>query len=147
MEYEYQLKASLKQQALEQRRMQQEAIQEKSFRQMEGLMTGLEKEKRETYRQSIMTTFSMLGNGLYNLANDPRAAAKFATISLLLFGTYFGTKMGFSLMQTSILSRFNKPQLVRETSKIQSRSLFTLPLAYTRKWFLMQMRRSEKDLL
>ena len=147
MEYEYQLKASLKQQALEQRRMQQEAIQEKSFRQMEGLMTGMEKEKRETYRQSIMTTFSMLGNGLYNLANDPRAAAKFATISLLLFGTYFGTKMGFSLMQTSILSRFNKPQLVRETSKIQSRSLFTLPFAYTRKWFLMQMRRSEKDLL
>jgi hypothetical protein len=48
MEYEYQLKASLKQQALEQRRMQQEAIQERSFKQMENLMSGMEKDKRET---------------------------------------------------------------------------------------------------
>ena len=127
--------------------MQQEAIQDKSFRQMEGLMSGMEKDKRETQRQNIVTTFNMIGNGIYNMVNNPKFAAKAAMISLLLFGSYHGTKMGFSLMQTSILHRFNKPQLVRETSMLQSRSIFTLPFTWARKQALMQMRRSEKDLL
>jgi ATPase family AAA domain-containing protein 3A/B len=114
---------------------------------MEGLMSGMEKDKRETQRQNIVTTFNMLGSGLANIVSNPKFMAKTAFMSLVLFGTYHGTRVGFSLLQANILHKFNKPTLVRETSKLQSRSLLTLPCAYLRKQALMTMRRSEKDLL
>ena len=96
-------------------------------------MTGMEKDKRETQRQNIVTTFNMLGSGLSNMVSNPNFMAKTAFMSLILFGTYHGTRVGFSLLQANILHRFNKPQLVRETSKLQSRNLFTLPFAYCKK--------------
>lgn len=89
----------------------------------------------------------MFGQGLSNMVSNPKFMAKTAFMSLILFGAYHGTKVGFSLLQSSVLHRFNKPQLVRETSKLQSKSLITLPFSYLRKQALMKMRRSEKDLL
>ena len=122
-------------------------MQQSSFDQMNKLMSGMEKDKRETQRQNIVTTFNMLSNGLANMVSNPMFMAKTATVCMILFGTYQATRVGFSLLHTQMLSRFNKPQLVRETSKLQSRSLFTLPFAYSRKQVMMMMSRSEKDLL
>lgn len=85
---------------------------------MEGLMSGMEKDKRETQRQNIVTTFNMLGSGLANIVSNPKFMAKTAFMSLILFGTYHGTRVGFSLLQANILHKFNKPTLVRETSKL-----------------------------
>lgn len=76
---------------------------------MDKLMSGMEKDKRETQRQNIVTTFNMLGSGLSNMVSNPKFLAKTAMMSVILFGTYHGTKMGFSLLQASVLSRFNKP--------------------------------------
>lgn len=45
------------------------------------------------------------------------------------------------------MSRFGKPTLVRETSKLHSNNYFLLPFVYARKQFLMRMKRTEKDLL
>lgn len=65
---------------------------------MESLMSGMEKDKRETQRQNIVTTFNMLGTGLSNMVSNPKFMAKTAFMSLLLFGAYHGTKVGFSIM-------------------------------------------------
>jgi hypothetical protein len=45
------------------------------------------------------------------------------------------------------MSRFGKPTLVRETSKIHSNNYLLLPFVYMRKQILMRMKRTEKDLL
>jgi ATPase family AAA domain-containing protein 3A/B len=51
------------------------------------------------------------------------------------------------MLTQSLLGRFNKPNLVRETSKLHSNSLVTLPYMWARKQVLMKMKRTEKDLL
>jgi ATPase family AAA domain-containing protein 3A/B len=45
------------------------------------------------------------------------------------------------------MSRFGKPQLVRETSKLHSNNPVTLPLMYLKKQYHQRMRKTEKDLL
>jgi hypothetical protein len=51
----------------------------------------------------------MFGQGLSNMVSNPKFMAKTAFMSLILFGAYHGTKVGFSLLQSSVLHRFNKP--------------------------------------
>ena len=52
-----------------------------------------------------------------------------------------------ALAGSSLMSRFGKPTLVRETSKIHSNNYLLLPFVYMRKQILMRMKRTEKDLL
>ena len=46
-----------------------------------------------------------------------------------------------------MMSRWGKPELVRETSKLYSSSYITLPFAWAKKHAMMRMKRTEKDLL
>lgn len=72
---------------------------------------------------------------------------KIAYMSFIVFGCFHGTKLGIAMMTQSLLARFNKPNLVRETSKLHSNNLVTLPYMWARKQVLMKMKRTEKDLL
>jgi ATPase family AAA domain-containing protein 3A/B len=45
------------------------------------------------------------------------------------------------------MSRFGKPSLIRETSKIVTNNIFSIPFLQVRKVFQSRMRRTEKDLL
>ena len=72
---------------------------------------------------------------------------KAAYTSLLVFGAFHGTRLSIALIGQSIVGRFGKPSLVRETSKLHSNNYLLLPFAYARKQVLMRMKRTEKDLL
>lgn len=72
---------------------------------------------------------------------------KMLWVSFIGFGAYQTTKVGAALMGKSMMARFGKPGLVRETSKIHTRNPLALPWLYSKKLGLSFMRRSEKDLL
>ena len=46
-----------------------------------------------------------------------------------------------------MMAKFGKPSLIRETSKLYTNNVVSLPFLYARKFALQSMRRSEKDLL
>lgn len=58
---------------------------------------------------------------------------KAAYMSFIIFGCFHGTKIGIAMMSQTLISRFNKPTLVRETSKLYSNNLMTLPFMWARK--------------
>ena len=79
--------------------------------------------------------------------NNPKILMKMLYVSVIGFGAYQGTKVGAALLSKSMMAKFGKPALVRETSKIHSRNPFALPYLYGRKYTQSMMRRTEKDLL
>jgi len=78
---------------------------------------------------------------------NPKFLMKMAYMSVIMFGTFHATKLGIALISSQALNRFGKPTLVRETSKLHSNNIFTLPFAFARKQVNMSMKRTEKDLL
>lgn len=68
--------------------------------------------------------------------------------AVLLFGAFHMTRLGVLLMQRSLLGRFGKPQLVRETSKIHTSNYALIPWMYTKKFVTNNiLRHSEENLL
>ncbi len=51
-------------------------------------MVSSEKEKRETMKQGIITTFNLLGYGLSNFLQNPAYIFKVVYMSALIFGSY-----------------------------------------------------------
>ena len=80
-----------------------------------------------------MTAFNTVGNGFYNLMNNPKILMKMLYVSVIGFGAYQTTKVGAALLGKSMMARFGKPGLVRETSKIHSRNPFALPYLYMKR--------------
>lgn len=89
----------------------------------------------------------MLGSGVSSMMMNPKFLTKTAWLLFIGFGTFHLTKLTIGLMTGLLLSRFGKPQLVRETSKLYSNNLFTLPYQYMRKFMHTKLKRTEKDLL
>ena len=114
---------------------------------MKDLFHEAERDKRETQRQNIITAFNMAGSGISSMMMNPKFLAKTAWMLLIGFGTYHLTRLSLALFSGLVLARFGKPQLIRETSKLYSNNIFTLPLQYGRKLVHQKMRRTEKDLL
>ena len=65
---------------------------------------------------------------------NPKFIAKAAYLLFLGFGAFHMTRLGVALFTGMFLSRFGKPNLVRETSKLHSRNIFTLPYNYGKKF-------------
>lgn len=61
LEYEYQLKASIEQQKINQEFSMQRELAEKSQKFIASIFTKAELDKRETQRQNIVTSFNMIG--------------------------------------------------------------------------------------
>ena len=74
----------------------------------EDLMKKKEKERRETMRQNIVTSFNMVGKGLVNLISGGYMF-NVAFMATMLFGSYQVTK----LAAASVMARFGRPSLVR----------------------------------
>lgn len=71
-----------------------------------------------------------------------------AYFSLLIFGAFHVTKLSAALATKTLMGRFGKPQLVRETSKIYTSNYALIPWMYTKKFIQKNVvRRSEADLL
>ena len=147
IEYEYQMKAALKQQRLREELEAQETLATRNRSFMKELFNEAERERRETQRQNIITAFNMAGSGISSMLMNPKFLTKTAWLLLISFGAFHFTKLALSLMTGLVLSRFGKPQLVRETSKLYSNNLLTLPYHMTKKFLHTKMKRTEKDLL
>lgn len=89
----------------------------------------------------------MAGSSISSMLMNPKFLVKSAYFMLIAFGAFHFTKLLISVFGAVILSRINKPQLVRETSKLHTNNIFTLPFMYGKKLISQRLRRSEKDLL
>ena len=114
---------------------------------MRELFSQAEKDRRETQRQNIITAFNMAGSGISSMMMNPKFLTKTAWLLFIGFGAFHLTKLTLGIMTGLVLARFGKPQLVRETSKLYSNNIFTLPYQYGKKFLHTKMKRTEKDLL
>ena len=64
-----------------------------------------------------------------------------------MFGAYHGTKSFSGLVASQVMARMGKPELIRETSRLYSTNVLTLPFAFARKQALMRFKQSEEHLL
>lgn len=154
LEYEHQLKASLKQQKLAQELRLKKELAEKNQEFVKDLFSKIEKDKRETQRQNIMTTINMLGSQVTSAVTNPKLMYNGVYFAVLLFGAFHLTRMSVALLQNSLLSKFGKPSLVRETSKIHASNqqgfsnIALIPWMYTKKFINNNiLRHSEENLL
>ena len=141
------MKAALKQQRLQEELAAQEMLATKNREFVKTLIHDAERDKRETQRQNIITTFNMAGSSISSMLMNPKFLTKTAYLLFIGFGTYHLTKLVLGLTASLVMARFGKPQLIRETSKIYSNNIFTLPFQYGKKFLHQKMRRTEKDLL
>ena len=65
-----------------------------------------------------MTTINMLGSQLGGAITNPKIMYNTAYFAIMLFGAFHMTKLGMAIATRTLMGRFGKPQLVRETSKI-----------------------------
>ena len=65
---------------------------------------------------------------------NPKFLIKAAYLLFLGFGAFHLTRLGVALFSGLFLSRFGKPTLVRDTSKLHSRNPMTLPYHYGKKF-------------
>jgi ATPase family AAA domain-containing protein 3A/B len=114
---------------------------------VKNLLHDAERDKRETQRQNIITTFNMAGSSITSMMTNPKFISKAAYLLFIGFGTYHLTKLALGLGASIVLARFGKPQLIRETSKIYSNNIFTLPYQYGKKFLHQKLKKTEKDLL
>ena len=65
--------------------------------------------------------------------SNPKFMVKTAYMLFLGFGAFHLTRFGVAVMSGIIMARFGKPGLVRETSKLHTSNVFTLPMMFTKK--------------
>lgn len=68
-----------------------------------------EKDKRETQRQNIITSFNMLGSALQNIVGNPKFLAKTFYMAVMLFGAFHFTRMTLSIATAKVMSKMGKP--------------------------------------
>lgn len=117
-----------------------EAMTEKQNTFISDLFENQEKQRRETSKQNLITSISMLTTSMGNFFSNPQFVTKTAWLMLLMFGAYHGTKQFSGIVAMQIMARLGKPELIRETSRLYSRNILTLPFAWARKMALQQMR-------
>lgn len=81
------------------------------------------------------------------MLTNPKFIIKTAYLLFLGFGAFHLTRLGVALFSGIFLARFGKPNLVRETSKLHTTNIFTLPMLIGKKIIHRTKRRTEKDLL
>lgn len=89
----------------------------------------------------------MAGSGASSLLMNPKFLAKAGYLLLIGFGAFHFTRLAIAMISGGIMARFGKPTLVRETSKLHTTNIVTLPYHYMKKFFHKKLRRTEKDLL
>jgi len=69
----------------------------------------------------------MAGSSASSMLMNPKFLAKTTYLLFIGFGAFHLTRLALALFTGLIMSRFGKPTLVRETSKLHSNNIFTLP--------------------
>lgn len=95
----------------------------------------------------VFTTFNLLGNSIMSSFSSPAFMFKLFYYGVATYGAFRITKTSINVMFGTFMGKFGKPQLVRETSKISTGNFLKLPYLYAKKWTLMRMAMTEKNLL
>ncbi|CAG9529831.1 unnamed protein product [Cercopithifilaria johnstoni] len=104
---------------------------------LEQLRTS-EKERRKTAIEKIKTSGAVLGAGLQEFFNDPKKMfSAVSTLTALAIG-FYGAKRGTAVVARQVESRWGKPSLVRDTSRITFSELFRHPIKTFRTAFRSQ---------
>jgi hypothetical protein len=74
--------------------------------------------------------FNMVSSSMGQIMSNPKILTKVAYLALCVFGTFHLSKFSVTMLTQVMLSKFGKPSLVRETSKIHSNNYFMLPFIY-----------------
>lgn len=112
---------------------------------MRGLFEKAEIDRRDTQRQNIITTFNMAGSSISQMLMNPKFLAKSGYLFFMAFGAFHLTKLIIAMFTGLLLSRFGKPTLARETSKIYTNNYFAVPYVWCKKFYLQHKKRTEKD--
>ena len=112
-----------------------ESFNDKNNKFLGDLFNGMEKGKRETSKQNIITTLNVASTNLGQAIANPKFLAKTFSVALLTFGAYHFTKLGFAMTTAFFMGRFGKPTLVRETSKIYTNNYALIPFIQMRKFY------------
>ena len=95
----------------------------------------------------MVTAFNIAGNQISSLLTNPKFLAKALYMVILGFSAFYFSRIVISMGAAFFMSKFGKPQLVRETSKIYTKNFFAIPWLFVRRMVHRNVRRSEKDLL
>ena len=125
----------------------QKQINDENQNFMKDLVGGLEAEKRETMRMGIATSMSIIGQGLTQFVSSPRYIGKTIYYLALLYGSMHCVRLAMGLGLSFMLSKFSKPSLIRETSRIVTSNPLRVPLVYSKYIWQTIFKRTEKDLL
>lgn len=147
IEYEYQRRQELKASELAMENEAKIAMQEKNQEFLNKLFKSAEKEKRETMRQGLVTTFNLAGQGISTFFSSPKYIFKTAYLSALMFGGYQFTKVAATMIGTGFMARFGRPSLVRQTSKLYTTNIFALPWLLMKRSVHRNIKRKEANLL
>jgi ATPase family AAA domain-containing protein 3A/B len=83
-----------------------------------------------------------------NAVSNPKTMYNSVYFAAMMFGAFHLTRLSVTLLQRSLLGRFGKPQLVRETSKIHTSNYALVPWMYAKKFVTNNvLRHSEENLL
>lgn len=91
------------------------------------IMEKTEKQKRETSRQNLIIGMQMAGNQIYSAFQNPKNFFKALYYGSCGYVTYQALKLVTLGFSRSIMGRFGKPQLVRETSKLHTNNYALIP--------------------
>jgi hypothetical protein len=75
----------------------------------------------------------MAGSSVSGMLMNPKFLAKATYLLFIGFGCFHLTRIGLALVTSLFVSRFGKPNLVRETSKLYTKNYFSVPFLYARK--------------
>jgi len=128
IEYEYQKKVGLEKDLIGfKQRLKLEDARKKVQEQKE-LIAIKEAERRETLKNVISTSINSVGQGIGTLFSSPKMMARLFGSVFFLYLAMQTSKTILNLSSSIILSRFGKPRLVRDTSRMYVNKLAQLPV-------------------
>lgn len=147
IDFEYEKKAELKKRAIDYHMEKRLESQAKTQVFQEKLIKLQGEQRRENIKSTLTTLFQFLGSGAQSFFSSPKLMTKAATFIAGSAAAILFARAGINIMSTAVLSRFGRPVLVRETSKISTDKLLKLPFLLTQRMFSRVRHRTESDLL
>lgn len=89
-----------------------------------------EQERRETLKQIFQLNFEQFSNGFNHLMNNKQFVFNFFIYTAAISGAYYLSKSSINLGLKFMESRFNKPTLIRETSRLNYKEFYKVPYRF-----------------
>eukprot|EP00826_Nyctotherus_ovalis_P057668 TRINITY_DN7893_c0_g6_i4.p1 TRINITY_DN7893_c0_g6~~TRINITY_DN7893_c0_g6_i4.p1 ORF type:complete len:592 (+),score=209.19 TRINITY_DN7893_c0_g6_i4:1037-2812(+) len=147
IDFEYKKKAELKERMINYQMQKRLENQAKAQEFQKNLIKLQGAERRENIRTTLSTLFQYLGSGAQSFFSSPKLMTKTATFIAGSITAILLARAGINIMSAAMLSRFGKPVLIKETSKISTDKLLKLPFLLGQRAYARVKQKSTKDLM